>query len=64
MEEGIVRRYLCAWGYDVASEVKQRSVNCWLKTISNPPRWPGLCFGLREFLEGPPFGSGPNKYKI
>jgi hypothetical protein len=63
MEEGMVRRYLCAWGNDAASEVKPRRVNCWLKTISNPPRWPGLRFGLREFLEGPPLARAPTNIK-
>jgi hypothetical protein len=63
MEEGLVRRYLCAWGNDAASEVKPRRVNCWLKTISNPPRWPGLRFGLREFLEGPPLARAPTNIK-
>jgi hypothetical protein len=59
----MVRRYLCAWGNDAASEVKPRRVNCWLKTISNPPRWPGLRFGLREFLEGPPLARAPTNIK-
>jgi hypothetical protein len=30
-------RHLCAWGNDAVSEVLPRRVNCWLKTISNPP---------------------------
>ncbi|KAH9573407.1 hypothetical protein CY35_02G207500, partial [Sphagnum magellanicum] len=29
--------HLCAWGNDAVSEVNPRRVNCWLKTISNPP---------------------------
>ncbi len=32
-----VPEYLCAWGNDAVSEVNPRRVNCWLKTISNPP---------------------------
>ena len=45
------KNYLCAWSNDAAREVKPSRVNCWLKTISNPPRWPALRLGLREFLE-------------
>ncbi len=29
--------HLCAWGNDAVSEEYPRRVNCWLKTISNPP---------------------------
>jgi hypothetical protein len=32
--------HLCAWGNDAVNEVKPRRVNCWLKTISNPPAVP------------------------
>uniref|UniRef100_J3LFN8 Uncharacterized protein n=1 Tax=Oryza brachyantha TaxID=4533 RepID=J3LFN8_ORYBR len=35
-----LKTHLCAWGNDAASEVIPRRVNCWLKTISNPPLWP------------------------
>jgi hypothetical protein len=63
MEEGIVRRYLCAWRNDAASEVKPRRVNFCLKTISNPPRWPGLRFGLQEFLERPPLSRARTNIK-
>ena len=44
--------HLCAWGNDIVSEGFLRRVNCWLKTISNPPPWL-LQGSLGEFLQRP-----------
>ena len=58
--------HLCAWGNDVVSEGFPRRVNCWLKTISNPPPWL-LQGSLGEFLKRPLllfWGLGLNKIKM